>query len=77
MKFFSRKNIIFTLSFFVYLLTDDFRKFCLNKPEYGLLFIHFRKLKHETSSMTFSKAELRRGSISEADNEIMMPEVQV
>ncbi|XP_066929083.1 lysophosphatidylcholine acyltransferase 2-like [Clytia hemisphaerica] len=55
---------------------DSFRTFCLNKPEYALLFIHFRHLKERSSSMTFSRPELRRTSVTEADTEIM-PDVQI
>lgn len=41
---------------------EQFKDFCLNKPEYALLFIHFRKLHEENSSMTFPNAQLRRSS---------------
>ena len=41
---------------------EQFKDFCLNKPEYALLFIHFRKLQEDTSSMTYPRAQLRRHS---------------
>lgn len=60
---------------------EDFRAFCLNKPEYALLFIHFRRLREQNSSMTYSKAELRRTSVNEADEDIInsvpIPNVEV
>ena len=43
----------------LFLSLDEFKEFCLRKPEYALLFIHFRKLQSATSSMTFSRTELR------------------
>jgi len=41
---------------------DEFHASCLEKPEYALLFIHFRKLEQDESAMTVSRSELRRGS---------------
>lgn len=44
---------------------DNFRDFCLQKPEYALLFIHFRNLQSRSSSMTFSPTHLRSGSVTD------------
>ena len=41
---------------------EQFKDFCLNKPEYAVLFIHFRNLRERASHMSYQKAFLRRNS---------------
>lgn len=60
------KQVLDNTKSYLILLVDEFKEFCLNKPEYALFYIHFRKLAQQESSMTFSPNRLRReSSVSE------------